>query len=406
MRNASVGLAKDMVAAVPRSVPASPPARSLATELRQLSTALQESPDADLSTTSLASCSNSQLHRSADAQSGRRRNLALTGPALRDLWSSIAQLKGQSESSRRRLAQVEQRLEAQLQDRLESKGDVRERLAEIQGTADALVEDMQSLRSRMDVLDQRRVADASKDFEKRAAELATQLQALEHQSRVNTATFEENQRRQVTRQRRCEQGLEELSSRLTAWEETSKTGVRALARENDADVRIRKLEQRQEYSDTALRRLQGQVEDVLSAQSLVAEAAPGFFVEHDVEEVRVPDRGLMALEAKTSAQMQDLSSKVAALRVKLDGQLQRTAGLAERFEVNEPLAVLRADWSAVRSQDQQRWESEMAGCQGHLQELSERLETSLRDVNEAFRKNTAELLAARPVHDRDRKSVV
>eukprot|EP00439_Symbiodinium_sp_Y106_P078907 s1025_g17.t1 len=40
-------------------------------------------------------------------------------------------------------------------------------------------------------------------------------EALEHQSRVNTATFEENQRRQVTRQRRCEQGLEELSSRLT-----------------------------------------------------------------------------------------------------------------------------------------------------------------------------------------------
>ncbi|CAE7793374.1 unnamed protein product, partial [Symbiodinium necroappetens] len=135
MRSASVGLAKDMVAAVPRSIPASPPARSLATELRQLSTALQESPDADLSTTSLASCSdpgNSQLHRSGDAQNGRRRNLAVTGPALRDLWSSIAHLKGQCESSRRRLAQVEQRLEAQLQDRLENKGDVRERLAEIQ----------------------------------------------------------------------------------------------------------------------------------------------------------------------------------------------------------------------------------------------------------------------------------
>lgn len=366
----------------------SPKAKSLASDLRQFSLALQESPEAadvaDVSSTSLASCSNP--NQSRDLPHGRR--TAGAAGASRELFA-LNQLRGQCESQRRRLTQLERRMEVQLEDRLQGKGDLRERWAETQGTVTGLLEDVQCLRQRLDMLDQRR-NEPVKDTEKRFNELNAQLQAIEHQSRMSQSALDEFQRRQVARQRRWEQSLEELHSRVAGELAQHRSGSRSQLRpsESPTDARLRKLEERQDFSETALAALQMQVEEGLRRFSTGHPQGGG-----EAAESTVSERGLMALERKTSGQIQDLSSAVAGLRVRVDGQLQRMSALADRLESSASssgLVALRTEL-AQRSQEQQRCETEMAVLRNKMQDFAESCDDSIADIKEVVRKAMAEL---------------
>eukprot|EP00435_Cladocopium_sp_Y103_P013574 s2088_g3.t1 len=77
--------------------------------------ALRESPDmADVSSTSLASCSNPTANQGRDLPGGRRTAGAAGANASRELFA-LNQLRGQCESQRRRLTQLEKRMEVQLE---------------------------------------------------------------------------------------------------------------------------------------------------------------------------------------------------------------------------------------------------------------------------------------------------
>eukprot|EP00434_Breviolum_minutum_P034541 symbB.v1.2.030577.t1/scaffold3461.1/size67752/2 len=246
------------------------------------------------------------------------------------------------------------------------------------GTVTGLLEDVQFLRQRLDVLDQRR-NEPVKETEKRFTELTAQVQAIEHQGRMAQSALDESQRRQVARQRRWEQSLEELQTRVAtelAHRSGSRSNLRVEGAEH-AESRFRKLEQRQEFSETTLAALQMQVEEGLRA----ARHREGG---HEVQEVS--ERGLMALERKTSGQIQDLSSAVANLRVRVDGQLQRMSAMAERFENPNPsgqVVQLRNEVQQ-RSQDQQRCEAEMAVLRSKMQDFAESCDDSIADLREAW----------------------
>ncbi|CAK9109090.1 Hypothetical protein (Fragment) [Durusdinium trenchii] len=273
-------------------------------------------------------------------------------------------------------------MEVQLEDRLQGKGDVRERWAETQGTVTGLLEDVQCLRQRLDVLDQRRIE--PKDTDKRFNELAAQIQALEHQGRLSQAAWDESQRRQAARQRRWEQNLEELHTRIAAGEMANRGSRSNLALPEHFEARVRKLEQRQDYSESALTTLQMQVQEGLQAVNLTGD-----------EDESMSERGLMALERKTSGQIQDLSSAVAGLRVRVDGQLQRMGSLAERLEAERSaspkgLALLRGEL-AQQVQEQQQYVTEMAVLRSKMQDFAECYDDSLADIKEVVRKARAEL---------------
>ncbi|CAJ1356462.1 unnamed protein product, partial [Effrenium voratum] len=233
---------------------------------------------------------------------------------------------------------------------------------------------------RLDSLDNRRASEhKAGEGEKRIAEIAAQVQALEHQSRMSHTAFEEHQRRQVARQRRWEQSLEELHGKVAAGEMAhSRMAARPEVRP-DFEGRFRRLEQRQEFSDSALRALQAQVEEGLQAATLSMEGEH----EEEASQSRASERGLMVLERKTSGQIQDLSASLATLRVRVDAQLQRMAGLAERLEAAPGLAQMRVELSASRAQDQQRCEAELAALRERLQELADGCDDTTAELREA-----------------------
>ncbi|CAK9109201.1 Uncharacterized protein SCF082_LOCUS50752 [Durusdinium trenchii] len=242
------------------------------------------------------------------------------------------------------------------------------------GTVTGLLEDVQCLRQRLDVLDQRRIE--PKDTDKRFNELAAQIQALEHQGRLSQAAWDESQRRQAARQRRWEQNLEELHTRIAAGEMANRGSRSNLALPEHFEARVRKLEQRQDYSESALTTLQMQVQEGLQAVNLTGD-----------EDESMSERGLMALERKTSGQIQDLSSAVAGLRVRVDGQLQRMGSLAERLEAERSaspkgLALLRGEL-AQQVQEQQQYVTEMAVLRSKMQDFAECYDDSLADIKEA-----------------------
>eukprot|EP00930_Biecheleria_cincta_P014287 TRINITY_DN12361_c0_g2_i1.p1 TRINITY_DN12361_c0_g2~~TRINITY_DN12361_c0_g2_i1.p1 ORF type:complete len:916 (-),score=249.96 TRINITY_DN12361_c0_g2_i1:40-2766(-) len=403
----------------------SPQGRSLAGDLRRIASSLQDAADADAHTPVVTPSSSSsrpmadQHHRRHAA--GSAAGTALAHQHLRDLVSAVSQIQGQREADRRKLAQMERRLELQLEERLKG-SDGRERWAETQGNVQGLLEDMQAMRQRLEALDARLWArtggSEGNSTEQRLGELSQQLQALEHQSRLASSTMEETQRRQVAKIRRTEQSLEELLERVSAVEQDSQGALGSWRQKHDGqEDRLRKLEQQQDFFDSVIRNLKGQVERSLQAADRAAESADAAAAAaqeakgarevngddaEDVQARRVTERNLVALEKKTSAQIQDLSTAVASLRVKADGQLQRLKSLAERMETaHEPgINSLRGELAMARSQDQQRLETELAALRTSFQELADGSEESSAGFMEALRKVHTELAAFRPMRSR------
>eukprot|EP00434_Breviolum_minutum_P001862 symbB.v1.2.001651.t1/scaffold86.1/size363240/10 len=299
---------------------------------------------------------------------------------------------------RRRLGQLEKKFEAKVSDA--DKHDGRERWAEVQGSVSGLLEETQALARRLDGLDERLWArtSGSEASKQRNRELEQQVQALEQQNRLAAAAAEELQKRQATKIRRTEHSLEEVLRRMATLEDEvrQRSGSH---RDGYLEAKFITLEQNQETLDAELRALQANLEDGL--QQLRDEFTPGGqegteLHSNDVfEAVRKADTGLSSLERKVTSQVEDVSSTVASLRVKVDGVLSRVSGLAERIETaHEPsIDSLRLELSQARAQERRELDAEVQALKHRLQQVQDSNDEACSEVAEALRQARAETAA-------------
>lgn len=306
--------------------------------------------------------------------------------------TGVSSLQRQCEVDRRRLAQLEKKLEAQLDDRAD-KHDGRERWAEVQGSVNGLIEETQSLARRVDGLDERLWArtSGSEASKQRNREIEQQVQAMEQQNRLAAAAAEETQKRQATKIRRAEHSLEEVLRRMAAMEDEVRQ-KNATQRDGYMEARVNSLEQTQEALDADLRALQASLEDGMRDANQESADLQGADV---FEAVRKSEMGLSALDRKVSNQVEDLSSSVASLRVKVDGLLSRVGGLAERIETAHEPAVesLRLELSQARQQERRELDTELQTFKNRLQQAQDSNEEACGELREALRQSRSEVAA-------------
>jgi len=323
------------------------------------------------------------------------------GPLAERVDQMVAHLQGQCEkceADRRRMTQLERRLEARLEER-SKEADGRERWAETQGSVSGLIDELQALRLRVDGLDERLYARTSgSDVAKqRSRELEQQVQVVEHQSRLHISAVEDVQRRQVARLKRTESCIEEATRRINAVEEEVRSFQSQCRRSGDPrlETRLGMVEEQLKHADNAIRCLQVQVADGVKNAPDNSQDLGG-----DIHEaVRTSDRERAAFEKRASGQIQDLSASIANMKVKVDGQLHRIGTLADRLETAHEPAVeaLRAELNQVRTQDQHRLEGELATLRNLVQETAETseeavegLRETIAEIREAFQRTVSD----------------
>jgi len=310
------------------------------------------------------------------------------------LGATVSSLQRQCDAEKRSVDRRFQQLERQLQGvlgRLEGDGYLRcegsrsgERWAELQGSVTGLLEEVQGLARRVDSVDDRlwqRAGGAEELARQGARELQQQVQALERQCRLAAAAAEDTQRRQASRQRRTEKLLEDLEWRLAKTEEEHQRPrqmdeegpsaleeqVQGLCGEFEAmGARLASVEALQaKLSSVGMARGAG-----VPGDSRLEEAA------EEASDVRsalgVVEGRLAGLESKASAQLEEMRSSVAAVRVKVEGQCQRQGAIAERLEMAHvpTLEALRAEVSNDRARD-------IRSLEDRLAELGQRVDCAL-----------------------------
>jgi len=310
----------------------------------------------------------------------------------------VAGLQRQSETDRRRLVQLERKLDNRLEDRARE-NDGREKWAEIQGSVNGLIEENISLTRRVEGLDERLWARTSGTelTKQRNREIEQQVQSLEQQSRLASSTLEEAHKRHATKLRRAEHAIEESTRRLAKVEEEMRLRQQQAGhqRDNYLEARVGALEDR---IDSDVRALQMQLDEGLHGAALMSGPDPQSIDEAGArvdEAVRAMERSMALLDKRLVGQVEELASSLASMRVKVDGQLQRVEKLAERLETaHEPaLESLRAELSQVRQQDKREADGESSSLRGRLQEAIESNEDHISEIREALRQVSAEIAA-------------
>ncbi|CAK0877147.1 unnamed protein product [Prorocentrum cordatum] len=320
---------------------------------------------------------------------------------------TVQRLQQQCEGDRRRLHQVERRLDAGAEDRSRH-GEQRERWAELQGKVDGLIEETQSLARRVEGLDERLWSrtSGSEGARQRSRELEQQVQALEQQARLAASTAEEACKRQAARLRRAEHAAEEAVRRLARLEED----VHGAAVQHDGFVesRLGTLEQQQEQLDDLVRALQAQLDEGLPGFADLGEDDSGACGPRLSAGGRDVDEALHAVEQSHSELEKKLMRQVeeqAAFRVKVDHQLSRVSALADRLETaHEPaLEALRSELAGQRSQDRQLADAEAAALRRRVQEAADGTEDALAELREGLRELRALPSGGRPAprHEED-----
>jgi len=304
----------------------------------------------------------------------------------------ISSVQRQGEADRRRVAQLERKLENRFDER-GREGDARERWAELQGSVNGLVEETQALSRRVDGLDQTVWARTSgtEIAKQRSRELEQKVQNLENLNRLASAMSEETQnaqKRQATKLRRLEQGVDDALRRLGKVEEDSRPGA-AASREQAFEARLSALEQSRDRFDMDLQTMHLQLDDGLRSlsQELVVGSSHVDGPASVDEAIRLAQSKLSSINAKVSSQVDDLSSSVASLRVKVDGQLTRMSSQVERLQsAHEPaIEALRAELMQMRSQDRRDLDKEVAALTARLQQAESGIEETVADAKATLR---------------------
>ncbi|CAK0893519.1 unnamed protein product [Prorocentrum cordatum] len=380
--------------------------RTLALDMRRIAGLLRESP-APAALAADSSMNNSRCSTPHSAWEPADRNgvsLGSAGPSpvaasrlvgnnqavavLNEKLNQVVQrLQQQFEGDRRRLHQVERRLEASADDRARH-GEQRERWAELQGKVDGLIEETQSLTRRVEGLDERLWArtSGSDGSKQRGRELEQQVQSLEQHVRLAAATSEEASKRQAAKLRRAEHAAEESVRRLARLEEEVRGGMAAVQRDRFLETRLSTLEQQQDQLDEVVQSLQAQIDEGMAG--FAGLGGGGGEVEGEagrqVDDVlRAVEKSHSELEKKVMKQVEEQ----AAFRVKVDHQLSRVNALADRLETaHEPaLESLRAEMASQRCQDRQLADGDTATLRRQLQESTDGMEDALAEVREGLR---------------------
>jgi len=394
---------------------ASPSRRALAIDMRRIASLLRDPPvtagggEASVNT-SICSSPHSAWEpgdRGAapiGANNAAARNAMATqfGVLADKVNVVIAQLRGQCDTDRRRLQQLERKVESQLDDRTGS-NEGREKWAETQGKVNGLEEETQALSRRIDKciesLD-KRIWDRTSGSEGKCRSLEQQMQALEQQSRHTSTTTEEVLKRQAAKIRRSEHAVEEVTRRLVKAEDEARTQTQGY-NQGYTEQRFSVLEQNQEQLSMDMQQLQEQLDDGLQAygdnqgvdDDAGGEASQGIAALEEM--VQMAERNLANVEKKVCTQIEDLAASMASLRVKADGQFHRVASLTERLETaHEPaMESMRADFTQARAQDRREADGESASMRARVQEVMDGGEEANAEVREALRQARAEIAA-------------
>lgn len=158
----------------------------------------------------------------------------------------------------RRLQQLEQKVESVFDDRARDT-DSRKKWAEVQGSVNGLIEEVQNVARRVDGLETGLRARTSglEAIKQRSHELEQQVQNLEQHSRLAESSQEENQKRQWTKLARTERVLEEHARRLAKAEDSMQAQPRehpGLARSRSEHAKgAEELRQRLDWLEEELR---------------------------------------------------------------------------------------------------------------------------------------------------------
>jgi len=314
----------------------------------------------------------------------------------------VSGLQRQHDADRRRLAQLERKLEAKLEESTREsmrENDGREKWAEVQGSVKGLIDETQALTRRVESLDERLWArtSGSEAEKQRHRDLEQQVQALEQHSRLQAVSSEEAQKRQVAKLLRIDHALEDSVKRLGKLEEDLRTFQSGSQQQHHLESRLRQVQQQNGHLDARVRNLQLQVSESLQVMSVNPApqedtAEQGSRME---EAVQATERGMAALEKRITQQIKDLSSALASLRIKADGQVQRVSSLFERLEtVNEPvLESMQAELAKARAHDRREIEGDIASLRKWVQEVMEGNEEAVSEFRQTLRQANAEIAA-------------
>lgn len=330
----------------------------------------------------------------------RRRPGAAASPARAEsLAAAVAGLQQRGEADRRRLAQLERRLEEVPCGRPGGLGGGVS-AAEVQGRVQGVLDECQALALRVEGLDSRFQAWTSRSevASHRCWQLEQQLQAQEQHLRVAETAATERHRRAAAKLRRSERLTEELLQRTVAIEgRDANLGERLGALEEA--LRQQHREARAEVQDLQAQLRQGLQEAagatagaLAGAASAASAARPAALAD---EARRVVQATLSALEGRFEEKVQHLASSVVGLRVKVDGQLQRVSALTERVEAQQHVDAVdsRRSATALAQAQHQDWReaaAEVAALRGRVQELAEASEENLDELRGELRRGRAE----------------
>jgi hypothetical protein len=175
------------------------------------------------------------------------------------------------------------------------------------------------------------------------------------------ASAEEAQKRQATRQRRADHILEDFEARLAKIEESA-------ALPQTVELHLQELEELGAQVGAIGARMES-LEVHIDAFKLMADAGADFDAIEGKEgseddcgsiprgdpwgKLHMMENTLQSMDRRLSAQLEDVSSLVASLRVKVDGQGQRQVSLADRLETAHvpALDVVRSDLTELHTRD-------------------------------------------------------
>jgi len=320
--------------------------------------------------------------RSATPIQTRTAHQAL-GALAESVSASVTTLQQQADADRRRMTALERRLDAAAEERTKDT-DWRDRLAEVQGSVAGLLDEAQAQARRVDGLEERlwMKSGSSEGAKQRSRELEQRLQALEQQSRHGILSLEEVHKRQSTRLCRAEKASEDMAARFAAVEEAMRCLQHSQQNKMTAlEERLVSMEQQNADAIAEVQSLQVQL-----AQKSQADSARELPTAAQIDEaLQMLEKSTAAIDKRLCSQVEELSSALASLRVKVDGGHRRLAALAERFEVTQQSASegFREELLLLREQDKREHETTVSNLRDQLQHVADESTSSIQSLRKA-----------------------
>jgi len=260
---------------------------------------------------------------------------------------------------------------------------VRERCAELQGSMSGLIDEAQLLTQRVASVEERAFRSRAAETEasmQRSRELEQHVQQLEHQLKLVATSGEEVQRRQAAKLQRMERNDEELAQRvdgalqrILALQELQSQSQRVKSKGDEqlrASISDLTSEQQQLYTELQALSFHVAFDEQFERLKL---RSPSSSPQDDNDHVQRelfggpdPDTEQPPVSESLSA---DVLSSIANLRVKVDGQANRSEAVAARLE-----NLCGPTLTALRDEMKEAWELDRRLVEAKLLQLEEEMQ--------------------------------